>query len=101
MSTYNASVFRVDPATGQELGVFLAEVDAEGRMVRSNSVQFTGLEGKAAYDSYLRRCGHEFRVERDGGEAYRRRLLGLALPPAYMPQRPRPRERRPGGRRTS
>jgi hypothetical protein len=63
--------------------VFLAQVDAEGRMLRSNAVQFTGLEGTPRYDRYLRRSGHAFRVERDGGAGYRRRLHGLALPPAY------------------
>lgn len=83
MSVYNATVHRTDPSTGQEIGVFLAEVDAEGRMLRSNAVQFTGLEGTPAYDAYLRRTGHAFRVVRDGGEGYRRRLLGLDLPPAY------------------
>jgi hypothetical protein len=35
MSTYNATVFRLD-AQGNEVGVFVAEVDEEGRMLRSN-----------------------------------------------------------------
>jgi hypothetical protein len=83
MSTYNATVYRTDPATGEELGVFLAEVDTEGRMLRSNAVQFTGLEGTARYDQVIRRSGHAFRVDRDGGAGYRRRLHGLGLPPAY------------------
>jgi hypothetical protein len=47
MSAYNATVYRIDPATGEERGVFVAEVDAEGRMLRSNWLQCTGLEGTA------------------------------------------------------
>jgi hypothetical protein len=84
MSRYNATVRRLDPQTGAELGVFLAEVDEQGRMLRSKAVQFTGLEGTPSYDDYLRRSGDRFEVTRDGGEGYRRRLLGLALPPAYQ-----------------
>jgi hypothetical protein len=80
---YNATVFRLDPLTGEELGIFLAEVDEQGRMLRSNSLQCTGLEGSPRYDAYLRSTGHQFRVERDGGVGYRRRLAGLNLPPAY------------------
>src|SRR5262245_25156016 len=83
VSCYNATVYRTDPATGEELGVFAAEVDAAGRMLRSNWLQCTGLEGTPRYDAYLRRSGHVFRVDRDGAAGYRRRLLGLALPPAY------------------
>jgi hypothetical protein len=83
MSRYNATVTRLDPLTGEELGIFLAEVDGQGRMLRSNSVQFTGLEGSPRYDAYLRSTGHQFRVERDGGAGYRGRLAGLNLPPAY------------------
>jgi hypothetical protein len=84
MSRYNATVRRLDPQTGAELGVFLAEVDEQDRMLRSNAVQFTGLEGSVRYDQYIRRCGDRFEVTRDGGDDYRRRLLGLALPPAYQ-----------------
>ena len=83
MSRYNATVTRIDPDTGEVIGCFLAEVDDAGRMLRSNWLQFTGVEGTPKYDAYLRRMGAEFRVARDGGEGYRRRLLGLALPPAY------------------
>jgi hypothetical protein len=83
MSRYNATVTRLDPLTGAELGVFLAEVDEQGRMLRSNAVQFPGLEGSPRYDAYLRSTGLTCRVERDGGAGYRRRLAGLNLPPAY------------------
>jgi hypothetical protein len=83
VSNYNATVYRIDPQTGEELGVFVAEVDGQGRMLRSNWVQSTGLEGTPRYGEYLRSCGHEFRVVRDGTAGYRAKLLGLALPPAY------------------
>jgi hypothetical protein len=83
MSQYNATVYHED-AEGHPLGVIAAEVDAEGRMPRSNWIQCTGLEGTPAYDAHLRRTGHVFRVVRDGGAGYRQRLLGLALPPAYQ-----------------
>jgi hypothetical protein len=95
VGNYNATVYRED-AEGKPLGVFVAEVNEAGLMLRSNWIQCTGLEGTAAYDAYLKRTGHTFRVVKDGGAGYRRRLLGLALPPAYQ-QRPRPRERRTKG----
>jgi hypothetical protein len=81
MGGYNATVYYLD-GQGNERDVFVAEVDEEGRMLRSNWLQGTGLEGTPRYDEYLRRAGHPFRVERDGCRGYRRRLLGLALPPA-------------------
>ena len=80
---YNATVIRLDPQTGVELGCFVAEVDDSGRMLRSNAVQCTGLEGSPWYDAYLRRSGHAFRVVKDGCRAYRDRLAGLSLPSAY------------------
>jgi hypothetical protein len=83
MSAYNATVRRLDALTGQELGLFVAEVDDAGRMLRSNYLQFTGLEGTPRYDEYLRRCGDRFEVLRDGGAAFRARLAGLPLPPVY------------------
>ncbi len=84
MSRYNATVYRLDPVTGQETGCFIAELDEQGRMLRSNAAQFTGLEGTARYDAYLRGTGDKFRVVRDDGEGYRRRLAGLHLPPPYQ-----------------
>ena len=62
----------------------MAEVDGEGRMLRSNWLQGTGLEGTPGYDAHLRaRCpGHAFRIERDGCRGYRDRLASLLLPPA-------------------
>jgi hypothetical protein len=86
MSQYNATVTRFDPDTGEAIGCFVAEVDDARRMLRSNWIQFTGLEGTPAYDEYLRRQGAEFRIVRDGGEGYRRRPLGLNLSPAHRLQ---------------
>jgi hypothetical protein len=83
MSEYNATVYRIDPRTGEELGVFVALVDDQGRMLRSNWLQCTGLEGTPRYDEYVRRTGHTFRIVRDGCRGYRERLAGLNLPPAY------------------
>ena len=83
MNAYNATVYRLDALTGQELGVFVAEVDEQGRMLRSNWLQCTGLEGSPRYDAYLRRTGDVFRIVRDGCQGYRARLLGLDLPAAY------------------
>jgi hypothetical protein len=80
---YNATVYRLDARTGALLGVFAAEVDAEGRMLRSTWLRWTGLEGTPRYDAYLRRTGDTFQIVRDGGEGYRRRLLGL--PPESRP----------------
>lgn len=91
MPNYNATVYHED-AEGNPLGVFVAEVDAAGRMLRSNWIQCTGLEGTPKYDEYLRRTGHRFRVVKDGCAGYRQRLAGLALPPAYT-------QRRKGGAR--
>jgi hypothetical protein len=83
-SSYNATVERLDAKTGEVLGVFVAEVDDAGKMLRSNSVQFSGLEGTPQYDAYLRRTGDQFRITKDGGAGYRQRILKLALPPAYQ-----------------
>src|SRR5262249_25286194 len=75
------SAYRLDARPGALPGVFAAEVDALGRMLRSTWLRWTGLEGTPRYDAYLRRTGDTFRVVRDGGEGYRRRLLGLACRP--------------------
>ncbi len=101
---YNATVEEFKDE--QPRGVFVAEVrEINGRlqMLRSNSLQCTGYEGKtfreadpergfkagdACYDWYLRhhRAGSEFRITVDNCEGYKRRLQGLNLPPAYVDQ---------------
>jgi hypothetical protein len=86
VGTYNATVYHED-AAGNPLGVFVAEVSDAGLMLRSNWIQCTGLEGRPAYDAYLRRTGHIFRVVKDGCAGYRQRLAGLSLPPAYQGRR--------------
>lgn len=81
---YNATVWESwDGLT--DVAVFVAEVDAAGRMLRSNAVQCTGLEGSPRYDEYLRQRypDRSFRVVRDNCAGYRARIAGLALPPAY------------------
>ena len=62
MSRYNATVRRLDRRTHQELDVFLAEVDDRGRILRSNWLRCTGLEGTVAYVENLRRTGCLFEV---------------------------------------
>ena len=42
MSSNNATLYRLNEQ-GNEIGVFVAEVDGEGRLLRSNWLQFTGL----------------------------------------------------------
>jgi hypothetical protein len=64
MSTYNATVFRLDEQ-GNQVGVFVVEVDGKGRMLRSNWLQCTGLEGTLLYDEHLRQAGQRFRIVRD------------------------------------
>jgi hypothetical protein len=49
---YNASVFC--KVNGKLSGVFCAEVNEHGKMLRSNFAQCTGYEGTEAYDTYLR-----------------------------------------------
>jgi hypothetical protein len=81
----NATVYRIDAATGEEVGMFVAEVDSEGRMLRASGLQNTGREGTPVYDDYIRRTnpGFEFRVVRDGCRGFIDHLARLALPPAY------------------
>jgi hypothetical protein len=64
MGKYNATVRRLDARTGHELGVFRAEIDDEGRMLRSTWLKCTGFEGTPAYHELLLRSGDRFDVER-------------------------------------
>jgi hypothetical protein len=82
--SYNATVYRYDRNTGEEIGIFVAEVNDAGQMLRSSAVQFTGLEGSPRYDAYLRRTGDRFRIVRDGCQGFRDRLHRLNLPPRYQ-----------------
>lgn len=88
--SYNATVYRYTPE-GAHVSTFVAEVDGEGMMLRSNSVQCTGLEGTPAYDAYVRAgafSGYALQIVRDGAQGYRKVLTGMALPPAYIPAEP-------------
>jgi hypothetical protein len=82
---YNATVFQ----TWNDLeghATFLADVNEEGKMLRSNWIQFTQYDGTPVYDEYIRARHPEsiFTIVRDGGQGYKDRLLGLALPPDYL-----------------
>jgi hypothetical protein len=86
---YNATVYVY--RNGQYESVFVAEVNERGEMLRSNHLQCTGFEGKylkdgrAAYDVYyrMRFPDRELQIVRDGGEGYKRKIMGLAVPPTY------------------
>jgi hypothetical protein len=41
----NTTVFTLDRRTEEEIGVFVTVVNEDSKMLRSNSVQCTGLEG--------------------------------------------------------
>ncbi|HZU01575.1 MAG TPA: hypothetical protein VFA10_18040 [Ktedonobacteraceae bacterium] len=83
-SKYNATVYQSE--NGIVSGTFLAEVNDEGKMLRSNWIQFTKYDGTDVYDLYLRMRFEksEFTIVRDGGQGYKNKLMGLALPPAYQ-----------------
>lgn len=81
---YNATVWRM--AGERVISVSVAEVNADGVMVRGNAAQCTGYEGTPAYDAYVRAnvfAGDTLRIVRDDCAGYRGYLRGLALPPAY------------------
>ena len=82
-SKYNATVY--SKINGKVVGTFIAQVNDEGKMLRSNWVQGTRYDGTDIYDMYLRLRfpNEEFEIVQDGGQGYRDRLSGLALPPAY------------------
>lgn len=67
---YNATLYQIDPKTKEIIGVHLAEVDAEGRIVRSTWMQNTGLEGTSRYERTLRTTGCYVHAVPDGGRAF-------------------------------
>jgi hypothetical protein len=83
-SRYNATVHQ--SIDGKAIGTFLAEVNAEGKMLRSNWIQFTKYDGTDIYDMYIRMSHEksEFTIVLDGGQGYKNRLMGLMLPPEYL-----------------
>ena len=77
---YNATVRRHDH-DGNLISVFTAEVNDAGRMLRSNAVQCTGLEGSERYDAYVRAVafnGYDLRITRDQCAGYKAFLFGSA-----------------------
>jgi hypothetical protein len=67
---YNASLLQIDGKTKQIIGVHLARVDAEGRVVASTWMQRTGLEGSTRYERILATTGCSFQVVQDGGRLF-------------------------------
>lgn len=82
---YNATVWRMDG--DRVVSVSVAEVNAEGAMLRGNAAQCTGFEGRPAYDVWVRAtvfAGHTLRIVKDDGAGYRGFLRGLRVPPARV-----------------
>jgi hypothetical protein len=83
-SIYNATVYSV--VNDKVSGCFVANVNENGKMLRSNWIQCTGYEGTEVYDEYLRLChpNEDFVIVKDNGQGYKDRLCGLMLPPEYL-----------------
>jgi len=81
-SKYNATVYQV--RNGKVVSAFMAQVNEEGKLLRSNWLQCTGLEGTPAYDERIRSLVAEsLSIVHDNGEGYKNCLRGLMLPPSY------------------
>lgn len=82
-SRYNASV--IEWKDGKLYGIFVAAINAEGKMLRSNSIQCSGYEESPEYDAMIRRRFPDltFEIRRDNCAAYKAAISGLDLPPAY------------------
>jgi hypothetical protein len=73
---YNAAVYH--HRGGRRAGIFMAEVDGDGRMLRANAFIRTGLEGTPRYDEYLHTwLGGELTIIQDGCAGSRRWLLAF------------------------
>jgi hypothetical protein len=79
---YNATAYEI--RNGKRVSCFVVELNEAGKILRSNSVQCTGLEGTEAYDSYLRLSHKELEIVRDGCDGYRNVVRSLNLPPTYL-----------------
>ena len=86
MKGYNATVYRVKG--GKVISVFVCETHPQDstKMIRSNAIQYTGLEGTLDYDKYIREQYKDsyLNIVLDNCEGYKRKLRGLALPPTYL-----------------
>jgi hypothetical protein len=80
---YNATVY--EKRDGKIIAAFTAYVNENGKMLRSNSVQFSGYEGSEAYDEMLRSRfnDREFYIVLDGCQGYKNALGKLMLPEPY------------------
>ena len=90
--SYNATVYRYYADSGEHASTFVAEATPAGVMLRSNAVQFTGLEGTEQYDAYFRgqNAGrYVFRVVLDGTQGYRDFLRGFALEQGAVDRHPK------------
>jgi hypothetical protein len=67
---YNATLYQIDPTTRATIGIYLAEIDAEGKIVRSTWRQETGHEGTAEYEGMLLTTDCSFHVVPDGGQGF-------------------------------
>jgi len=67
---YNATLYQIDPKTKETIGIYLAEVNTEGRIVRSTWMEKTRLEGSSEYETILRTTGCYFHAAQDGGRAF-------------------------------
>jgi hypothetical protein len=80
---YNSTIFRI---RGDRLiSACVAEVDGEGRILRSNALQCTGAEGTPAYEARLMSLfGDDRIVVEPDTRGYRRFLTGDINPDDYV-----------------
>ena len=81
MKEYNATVYRVKG--GKVISVFVCETHPQDstKMIRSNAIQYTGLEGTLDYDKYIRERYKDsyLGIVLDNCAGYKRQLRELAL----------------------
>jgi len=73
---YNATVYK--KRNGEVILVFVAEVDENNKILKSNAIQYTGLEGTEKYDSFIRKYfrSYELEIVKDNCEGYKK-VLGV------------------------
>lgn len=85
VSEYNATLVSLD-ADGKIVSTTIGLVDDEGFILRAAGF-WCHLNGTREYDAAWRSSRFSMvasvEILRDGGAAYKARLSGLALPPAY------------------
>ena len=82
---YNATAYKMN-AEGKTVSVEAVEVDEAGRVVRACGL-WSPFNGTDRFDDIWRSAQFSFVsdicIVKDGARAYRNRLSGLSLPPAY------------------